>query len=99
MLLARDSAARTNQVSRAWLSAAIDGQAIQAWHDLADAIASADTQMLDQACRNLLGLGHTSGADALAGFAAFHFARTLAGCQSRPISLCDSSLGPATRLH
>ncbi|HLC05896.1 MAG TPA: DUF2877 domain-containing protein [Anaerolineales bacterium] len=68
----RASAGRTNTISNAWLSAASDGQAIQAWHELVDSILSFNSGMVDRACQNLIELGHTSGADALAGFASFH---------------------------
>jgi hypothetical protein len=69
------SAGRTTGISRAWLAAASRGQAIQAWHALVDSLISSDRSMVDRACQSLIGLGHTSGADALAGFTAFHLVR------------------------
>lgn len=70
--ISRASGGRTNKISGAWLAAAVEGQAVQAWHDLVKSILSADVVRVDRACQELLGVGHTSGADALAGFAAFH---------------------------
>jgi hypothetical protein len=71
----RASMGRMNRISEAWLAAAAEGQASQPWHDLVDSVLSDDCPMVDRACQNLIELGHTSGADALAGFAAFHLAR------------------------
>ncbi len=73
----RASMGRTNRISEAWLAAAAEGQAIQAWHDLVDSILSRDSSVVERACQNLIGLGHTSGSDALAGFSTFHLARAL----------------------
>lgn len=74
------STGRTNRISQAWLAAAAEGQAIRAWHDLVAAILSGDRPSVDQASQNLIELGHTSGADALTGFAAYYLAR------ARPLS-------------
>jgi hypothetical protein len=69
------SAGRTNRISRAWMSAAAEGEAIQAWHDLIDSILSLDERSIDRSSRNLIAIGHTSGADGMAGFIAYHLAR------------------------
>jgi hypothetical protein len=74
-VLHRASAERTNRISRAWLSAAAEVEASQAWHDLVESIVSTDRRRIEQACTDLIDMGHTSGADALAGFIAFHLAR------------------------
>lgn len=74
-VLYRSSIGRTNRISEAWLSAAAEGEAIQAWHDLVDGLSFSSLRSVDQACCALIRLGHTSGADALAGFVAFHSAR------------------------
>lgn len=71
-VLNRASAGRTNRISQAWLSAAAEGEASQAWHDLVESIVSTDRRRVDQACSDLINVGHTSGADALAGFVAYH---------------------------
>lgn len=75
-VMCRASAGRTNRISQAWLSAAAEGEAVQAWHDLVDSIQRRDDVKVDRASQSLIELGHTSGADALAGFAAYHLART-----------------------
>jgi hypothetical protein len=69
------STGRTNRVSQAWLSAAAEGEAGQGWHDLVESILSKDRRWVDRACNDLIHVGHTSGADALAGFLALHLAR------------------------
>jgi hypothetical protein len=55
---------RTNRLSQAWLLAASQGEAGEVWHDLLNA----SQEKLDDAIRRILPTGHTSGADALAGF-------------------------------
>ena len=57
---------RTNAISAAWLSAASRGEAGDDWHWLAHALAEDDN--IEQACIGLIHRGHTSGADAMAGF-------------------------------
>jgi hypothetical protein len=82
--LAQVSAPRTNQLSAAWLRAAADGEATWPWHRLIATLSnttprnpSARLADRDQefaaktplsAALDLLAIGHTSGADALAGF-------------------------------
>ena len=82
----RASAGRTNRISDAWLLAAADGQAVQSWHELAGAILTHDRRMVDRACQDLIAVGHTSGADALAGFAAFHLTRGSSLAASRGVT-------------
>jgi hypothetical protein len=60
---------RTGRLSTAFLEAAARGEAGQSWHHMAQAIAMADAQEIRQATAILLSAGHTSGADALLGFA------------------------------
>jgi hypothetical protein len=62
------AAHRTSRLSAAWLSAGARGEASQPWHDLIAALALPDGQALVAAVQGVLGVGHTSGADALAGF-------------------------------
>ena len=59
---------RTNAISAAWLEAASDREAAEDWHLLAEAVE--DAGMFEVILSRLLLRGHTSGADALAGFAA-----------------------------
>lgn len=59
---------RTNRISGAWLKAAGRGEAGNEWHVLAVALASGAP--LDEPAEWLIRRGHTSGADALAGFLA-----------------------------
>jgi len=59
---------RTARLSAAWLKAAARGEAGQPWHTLVGALAADDSRVLDRAVHGILSVGHTSGADALAGF-------------------------------
>lgn len=61
---------RTHALSAAWLAAGARGEAAQPWHQLIAAIASSDGAALQAAALRILPTGHTSGADALAGFMA-----------------------------
>lgn len=58
----------TTTVSAAYLRAAAAGAASESWHDLLDAIVPGDTACVRRAVERLCAVGHTSGADALAGF-------------------------------
>ncbi|MBX3046259.1 MAG: DUF2877 domain-containing protein [Anaerolineales bacterium] len=59
---------RTHALSAAWLAAGARGEAAAPWHQLIDAIAAQDDAALQAAVMHILPTGHTSGADALAGF-------------------------------
>jgi hypothetical protein len=61
---------RTNQLSKAWLAAAARGEAGFEWHQFVEALISSDREELDQVATALIQRGHTSGADAMAGFIA-----------------------------
>lgn len=61
---------RTHALSAAWLAAGARGEAAAPWHQLVDAIATQDQAALQAAVMRILPTGHTSGADALAGFLA-----------------------------
>ena len=63
---------RTNAISGEWLQAAARGEAGEDWHLLIQALAS--DQGVDEAVIRLIHRGHTSGADALAGFLAIVYA-------------------------
>ena len=63
-----EAASRTNAISGEWLKAAARGEAGEDWHVLSRALAS--KRGVDKAVIQLIGRGHTSGADALAGFLA-----------------------------
>ena len=58
----------TTSLSAAWLKSAGRGEAGQVWHDLFDALLSADKMPIEESVEKILNIGHTSGADALAGF-------------------------------
>jgi len=72
--LAADMAAvaseRTHALSAAWLAAGVRGETAAPWHQLVDAIAAQVPAALQAAVMHILPTGHTSGADALAGFLA-----------------------------
>lgn len=62
------SAGRTTTLAAAFLQAAAGGECSAAWHRLLDGLADGDEGSLDDAVREVVSLGHTSGADMLAGF-------------------------------
>lgn len=64
----RGTASRTTRLSSAWLAAAARGEFGAPWHRLLGALTSGDIEVLEQAAQALLKTGHTSGADALAGY-------------------------------
>lgn len=60
----------TTSLSGAYLRAAAGGECMQLWHSVFAAILRKDQDQLSFTTRDLLSIGHTSGADALAGFLA-----------------------------
>ena len=62
------SSARTSALSAAFLRVAVEGECSAAWHRLLDALASGNRGQVVSAVGNTVSHGHTSGADALAGF-------------------------------
>jgi len=62
------AATRTHPISAALLDDLLRGEGWQPLHDLARALAGADTAAARVAARTLVGLGHSSGWDLLAGF-------------------------------
>jgi len=66
--IARAATPRTHVLSAAWLTAAAAGEAAEPWHDLLAALAAHDKTQLEASVMRILPTGHTSGADALAGF-------------------------------
>ena len=66
--IAQAAAPRTTTLSAAFLRAASRGECSAAWHELLYALACDADEGLDQAARNVLAYGETSGADTLAGF-------------------------------
>ena len=67
------AAPRTTTLSAAYLRAAAHGECIVHWHTLVQALLHADEPGLRAAVQSLVSVGHTSGADALAGFLAVHY--------------------------
>ncbi|HRN50994.1 MAG TPA: DUF2877 domain-containing protein [Anaerolineales bacterium] len=61
---------RTHALSAAWLAAGSRGEAAAPWHQLVAAIGTGDSAAVQSAALRILPTGHTSGADALAGFMA-----------------------------
>jgi hypothetical protein len=59
---------RTTKLSAAFLRAAARGECGIAWHNLFDALYSGTTRGLHTAVQEIVAVGHTSGADMLAGF-------------------------------
>jgi hypothetical protein len=59
---------RTTPLSAAWLDAAARGECHEDWHALLDSVRSGDGQAVRAAAAAIIRHGHTSGADALAGF-------------------------------
>ncbi len=65
--LAEAAAPRTTRLSAAWLRAAAQGEAGWPWHALLASLTDPEAD-LEEPVRALASVGHTSGADALAGF-------------------------------
>lgn len=59
---------RTTHLSAAWLRAAARGEAVESWHHFIDALTAHNHESMLNAARKIIHTGHTSGADALAGF-------------------------------
>jgi len=80
--IAPAAAARTGRISAAHLAAAGEGEAVEPVHALLEALRSGEPRACEHAARALLGHGHWSGADALAGIRIV--ARALAAAPPRP---------------
>ena len=76
------SAARTMMLSAAFLRCAAAGECSAAWHDLLAALDGGTARQVAEAVKSVLSFGHSSGADALAGF----FWRGLASTQAASAS-------------
>jgi len=59
---------KTNRLSRAWMRAAAEGEAAEAWHGLVQAVIQGEGQAVRRAGHRIIRQGHTSGADALTGY-------------------------------
>jgi hypothetical protein len=68
--LVKEAAPRTTHLSVAWLMAAANGQAAEPWHRLVHALNQENSRDLVQAAAGIQATGHSSGADALAGYVA-----------------------------
>jgi hypothetical protein len=78
------AAPRTTTLSAAYLKAAAAGECTAHWHALFAAQVRQDDGAVQAAVASLVSLGHTSGADALAGFLAIHYlAQTRASASRR----------------
>ena len=58
----------TTSLSAAWLKSVGKGEAGILWHEFFDALSLGDSSAIQSQINKLLSIGHTSGADALAGF-------------------------------
>ncbi len=67
------AAPRTTTLSAAYLRAAAQGECSAHWHALFEAQLRDDWPATRAAMQSLVSIGHTSGADALAGFLAVHY--------------------------
>lgn len=65
---AAQAGAQTTTLSRAFLAAAAEGEAVQAWHELVEAIRAGEAEAVVAAAQGILAIGDSSGACALAGF-------------------------------
>jgi hypothetical protein len=63
----------TTTLSAAYLRAAARGECMAQWHALFEALLCSGAQAMRAAVRALMAIGHTSGADMLAGFLAVHY--------------------------
>ncbi len=77
-VVAAEAASRTTTLSAAYLHAAARGECAAPWHALFAALLRAKPAETLRALRRLLAVGHTSGADGLAGFLAVHTLRAQA---------------------
>jgi hypothetical protein len=66
--ITNNAAPLTTSLSAAWLRSAGRGEAGVLWHDFFNALFIGDSSAIQLQITNLLSMGHTSGADALAGF-------------------------------
>jgi hypothetical protein len=66
--IADTAAPRTTSLSAAWLRSAGRGEAGAAWHGFLDALSTGSAEAVQLQTDRILSIGHTSGADALAGF-------------------------------
>jgi hypothetical protein len=83
----------TTALSGAWLQAASRGELGEKWHELFDALLSQDIPAIHRSINRVLAVGHTSGADALAGFLA-----VLAASQRRSKGNARGQVAPAYSL-
>ena len=66
--IAKTAAPLTTSLSAAWLRAAGKGEAGLLWHELFEALVSSNDHQIKAGIDKILGVGATSGADALTGF-------------------------------
>jgi hypothetical protein len=83
--LAGTAASLTTSLSAAWLKSAGKGEAGSLWHDFFDGLSSENEMSIQGALEKLHTVGHTSGDDALAGFAS-----TIISYAERETNQCPS---------
>lgn len=67
---------RTNSLSAAWLQAAAKGETHETWRSFFEAIDEGSREKMEAAAIKILDIGHSSGADAMAGFLAVNLMDT-----------------------
>lgn len=82
--LAEAAASRTSTLSAAYLRAAAQGECSAHWHTLFAGLVQGDRTAAQAAVSALVSIGHTSGADALAGFLAIHYEPWLGRAPAQP---------------
>ncbi|HXV98634.1 MAG TPA: DUF2877 domain-containing protein, partial [Anaerolineae bacterium] len=68
-VIAREAIPQTTMLSGAFLRAAAQGEFMEAWHTLTQALLSGESEAFRQAVKRVAQFGASSGLDALAGFA------------------------------
>ena len=71
--IAKGAAPLTTTLSAAYLHAAANGECLAYWHILFAAVRVGDAEVMRMAAKSLMTIGHTSGADGLAGFLAVYY--------------------------
>ena len=71
--IAAAAASATTLLSAAYLRSAARGECMAYWHTLFDSLVRPEAEAARVAIRSLMSVGHTSGADAFAGFVFHHF--------------------------
>jgi hypothetical protein len=66
--IAKAAVPLTTPISGAWIRAASRGECAEPWHDFFNCLSAGDEDKIRESSKQLITLGHTSGASAVAGF-------------------------------